>query len=171
MTTTKEKKKSLFQIKCEYEEILCEIIEADGEVDESLYEKLNGIDMDLTVKAENYVYIIKKSMSEDDYIDAEIKRLEKRKKRNKNLINRLKNDLKNALERLGKTKLKAPLFVIRIQNNPPTVKVVDESLIPDEFKEERTTTHLKKTAMLQLLKDGEEVAGAVMSQSQSLRIA
>lgn len=176
MTKLKEKvspkeKKSLFKIKEEYEEIIEEILESEGEISESLFNRLEEIDDDFTAKSENYVYVIKKTETENEYIDTEIKRLQTRKRRNSNLIGRLKYSLMESLESIDKIKIQTPLYTIRIQNNPPAIRIVDENIIPDDFKEERISVYINKKAILEALKSGEEVNGAKITVGKSLRIS
>ena len=58
-------------------------------------------------------------------------------------------------------KLQQPDFTASIRRGQPHAVVVDESLIPETFWEHRP--HLRKRELLDALKDGTAVAGAVLS--------
>jgi len=58
---------------------------------------------------------------------------------------------------------------VSIQNNPPSVRVVNEELIPSHFMIPQPPKLDKKT-ILQKLKDGEKVPGVELAQGRSLRI-
>ena len=68
----------------------------------------------------------------------------------------------------GKRKFKTPLFGFGIQKNPPSLNVLDESKIPEEFWIEQQPK-LDKKAALAYVKEN-EVDWAELSQTESLRI-
>ena len=70
---------------------------------------------------------------------------------------------------VNKLKFKTKLFSFNVQNNPPTVEVSDEKLIPKEFFVEQSPK-LDRKALLAALKDGKEIEGAIIKQTKSLRI-
>jgi len=72
------------------------------------------------------------------------------------------------METTGKEKIKTPEFTIYIQNNPVSVKLVDESKIPAYLT--KTDIVPDKTRIKELLKKGKDVPGAELSVSSSLRI-
>ena len=94
----------------------------------------------------------------------EIKRLQARKQSIDNSVKNMKLSLQNAMNEIGKTKFKTNLFSFNIQKNPISVNIVDENLIPDEFK--KIKIEFDKTA----IKKAENVPGVELTQSESLRI-
>ena len=77
--------------------------------------------------------------------------------------------MQEQLEKCGKTKIKGEIFTVAIQKNPASVDVLDETEIPKEFFVEQAPKLDKKT-LLQHLKNAEQIPGAELRQSQSLRI-
>lgn len=120
-------------------------------------------------KLHGYGMIIKNLQSDVDGIDAEIKRLANKKKSVANNIKRLKDDAEQAMTSTGQRKIKSALFSFNIQNNPPSVSVGDETLIPKGYFIEQQPT-LNKKELLEDLKRGVDVPGAEMVQTESLRI-
>ena len=57
-----------------------------------------------------------------------------------------------------------------VKNNPPSVKINDEEMIPEKFKKEKVTISIDKTAIKKAIQDGEEVMGAELTVSKSLVI-
>ena len=57
-----------------------------------------------------------------------------------------------------------------VKNNPPSVKINDEELIPEKFKKEKVTITVDKTAIKKAIQDGEEVLGAELVVWKSLVI-
>ena len=160
---------SLFLIAERYSNILelCENAEVPVEM---LEEALQEMDGELTEKLENIVSFIKSMNGDIEVIDNEIARLQARKKTINNKITSLKDYTENCLKMLDLKKVKTSLNTISIQNNPPSIEVVDEALIPDEFKSIETVTKIDKKAILKAIKEGSEIAGSRLSQTMSLRI-
>lgn len=137
----------------------------DEEIDqEVIIHTLESIDAAIEEKADNYAKLIKNQESDSKGIADEIKRLQARKQAKDNNIKNMKLSLQNAMNEIGKTKFKTELFSFNIQNNPVKVDIVDENLIPDEFK--KIKIEYDKTA----IKKAENVPGVELIQSESLRI-
>ena len=131
---------------------------------EVIIHTLESIDAAIEEKADNYAKLIKNQESDSKGIAEEIKRLQARKQAKDNNVKNMKLSLQNAMNEIGKTKFKTELFSFNIQNNPVKVDIVDEDLIPDEFK--KIKIEYDKTA----IKKAENVPGVELIQSESLRI-
>jgi hypothetical protein len=70
---------------------------------------------------------------------------------------------------LDMKRIKTELFTFNIQKNPPSVEVLNDSAIPKNYFVEQDPV-LNKKAILADLKNGIEVPGAEMKQSEGLRI-
>ena len=70
--------------------------------------------------------------------------------------------------RTGKTKFKTDRFSFGIQKNPPSIEIWDEYAIGQEYI--KTIYEIDRTKIKNALKAGEEVNGARLHQSESLRI-
>lgn len=136
--------------------------------DESLNEALDTIKGAIEEKAVNMAYVIKNIDGDIDAIDKEINRLQERKKSAKSKQTSLKNYLKGSMEQLGIKKLKTPVFSFNIQKNAPALTVEDNSKIDDKFFIIEKT--LDKKAIKEAIKQGAEIEGVSLKQSESLRI-
>ena len=157
----------LFDLKENYKAILDMIIEQEDE--QVLIDTLASINDALEDKADAYTSIIKNLESDNHVIDEEIKRLKRRKASNDNAIKRMKESLQNAMEETGKLKFKTSLNTYNIQKNPPSLKIVDESLIPKDYWISQAPK-LNKKEVLTHLKNGGEIAGVEVQQTKSLRV-
>ena len=99
-----------------------------------LKDTLDGMDEELSEKADGYGKVIRQMESDSDAIDAEIKRLQGRKKTIKSNINRMKSFLKIAMDEAGKKEICGELFKFKIRKNPPKLEILNESLVPKEFR-------------------------------------
>lgn len=70
-----------------------------------------------------------------------------------------------AMLETGERKFELATVTISTRNNPPTVDISDETLIPDDFKiyPDPPPPKVDKKTILQALKDGKDVPGAVLS--------
>lgn len=119
-------------------------------------------------KAIGYGKVIKQLVADKKQLTEKISHDQDRKRILSNNISRLKLALQHGMETAGKDKIKDIDLSIWIQNNQPSVSVTNDKLIPDEFTE--VEKKLNKTAIKQALNDGEEVPGAKLVQTRSIRI-
>lgn len=142
----------------------------DGDVDlEALEAALQQVEDDLNSKAENMAKLIKSIEANVDAIKTEEQRLAARRKALENKKDNIKQYLEMQLNIAGIGKVKTPVFTIGIQNNPPSVNVIDEAIIPKKYLVEQAPVIDKKTLLAEL-KSGIVVPGAEIKQTRSLRI-
>lgn len=134
-----------------------------------LEEALKSVEEDINAKAENLAKIIKQIDGDVTTIKAEIDRLAAKKKALENKKDGIKTYLTEQLDIAGMDKVKTPLFTVAMQNNPPSVNVLDEALIPKQYFIPQDPV-LDKKGILAALKEGQEVPGAELKQGRSLRI-
>lgn len=118
-------------------------------------------------KAVGYAKIDKELAKDEKALRDEASRLSARAKSINNNRKILKQNLQEAMETTGKTKIKTPEFTIYIQNNPPALKIPDESQIPAYLT--KTNIVPDKTRIKELLKKGTEVPGAELVTGSSVR--
>jgi hypothetical protein len=157
---------NLYELTDSYLKVL-ELIEA-GE--ENLEDTLESINDTIEVKAENYAKIIRNLEGNVNMLKAEIERLNSRKKSIEGNIDRLKENLKQSMILTGKEKIKTGLFNITVANNPVALNVFDESKIPENFFTYETIKKMDKSAIKDLLKAGQVIEGAELTQGKGLRI-
>lgn len=119
-------------------------------------------------KAENYAMIIKNLEAQAEICEKEERRLANKKVVLRNKAKKLKDNLQECMLTIDKPKIKGKLFSFIIQKNAPSVSILDENLIPEEFM--KTERIVVKQDILNALKRGKEVKGAALKQSKSLRI-
>lgn len=82
----------------------------------------------------------------------------------------MKEAIKVWMEQLNLKSLDFINQKVTLKNNPPSVKINDEELIPDKFKKEKISITIDKTAIKKAIQDGEEVIGAELVVGKSLVI-
>lgn len=156
----------LYELTSQYNQIFQSI--TDESDLEQLEEMLSAIEEEFEVKAENIAKLIKSLDGDIKAYKDELDRLSARKKSIENHQERLKAYLEANMRATGKDKIKGSVFTIAMQNNPPKVVIDSEDDIPEQYKVYEV--HITKKELLDDLKQGKEVPGAHMEQSQSLRI-
>ena len=69
----------------------------------------------------------------------------------------------------GKTKFKSGMFNFAIQKNPASVNITDENILPEDYLIPQPPK-VDKTSLKEALKNGIEVPGAELKQTEGLRI-
>lgn len=146
------------------------LMEMAEELDpETFRDTLESINEAIEEKIENTAYLVRNLEADIKVLKEEEKRLRERRQSLESKITRMKDYLKEQLEKAGIEKVKRPLVTVSIQNNPPSVKVIDEKLIPSTYMIPQEPK-LDKKSLLQVLKNGEKVPGVELEQTRGLRI-
>ena len=144
---------------------------SDEEVDlEGLENALGNIEENIESKAENTAKLIKSIEGNVSTLKEEEQRLAKKRRAMENKIKGIKGYLEMQLKVMEIDKIQGELFTVALQNNPQSVRFLDEGLIPERYKEEVVTVKIPKKAILDDLKEGIEVPGTEIIQNKSLRI-
>lgn len=134
-----------------------------------LRDTLDSIEEAIEDKAVNIAKWIRNLEADKKAFEEEEKRFKEKKQAADNRIKSLKLYLEDNMRLTGKTKFKAGFFSFAIQNNPPSVEVFDEALIPKQFLIAQPVK-IDRAGIKELLKAGEEVPGAELKQTKGLRI-
>lgn len=154
----------------EFTQNYLQLIDRADEIDEDvLIDTIDSIKESVEEKAENIAKLVRSFEADGKTIKTEEERLAAKRKTLENQVSYLKKYLFEQLETMGIQKIKRPLFTIAIQKNPPSVDVIDESLIPEDFWIP-LGAKLDKTSILHSLKSGESVPGTAIKNSKGLRI-
>lgn len=108
-----------------------------------------------------------------DQLDAQIKRLQERKKVIKARIDRVKDYTLSAMQVHGLRKIECPECTLIVQKNPYKVEIDDERMIPAEFwiYPPAPAPYVDKEKVKKaFLDDGEVVQGTRVIQTEGLRI-
>ena len=162
-------KVALYQIEQEYLNIVQSIIDAGGEITEEQETALSISKEELQKKGVCYGFIVKELEGNIDLIDLEIKRLQALKKPLTNSIDRLKNNLSQAMQMFDVTELKTPLLKINFRKSE-SIEVTDIDLLDADFVKTTITKAADKIAIKDAIKSGENVQGAILQTNLNLQI-
>ena len=148
---------------------LQELLENPEVPQELITSALEQVGEELEVKAENIAKLIKSLEVDIAGFNGEEKRLSTQRKALENRVKNLKEYLDGAMKLTGKRKFKGKMFSFNIQPNTPSVEVLNEKLIPKKYFIEKAPV-LDKTTILNDFKNGEDIPGVKIKQTESLRI-
>lgn len=141
-----------------------------GLPEEEIAQVLDTLEGAIEEKAGNIALMIQNMDADIEAIKAEESRLYDRRKALENKKTSLKQYLEDNFKAMGIKNVKTPTHTIALQNNPPGVYILDEKALPDVFLRHFEKWEPDKKMILQALKDGQEVPGAEIQQTQGLRI-
>lgn len=143
-----------------------ELTEAEGK---QVQEELENA---LMRKSNNIIgyYLDRKSLIEA--IDVQIKRLQDLKKAETNKLDKYKEYVKSSMEYMGIEKIETGAGRLQIAKSPISVDIIDEKLIPDEYKQVVTEIKIDKKKIADNFKTtGEIIEGVrINTENKNLRI-
>lgn len=156
---------NLFELTGKYKELL----DMEEEMDPTLFhDTLDSITDAIEDKAVGYASVIQQFKADSKALSDEIKRLTERKQSIDGKIKIMQESLQDAMEESNVEKIKSPKFTVWLQNNPVSVKVTNESLIPKTFYIPQEPK-LDKKALKEELQHG-DIPGAELEQTCGIRI-
>ena len=159
----------LYELTDEYIALCAQLDDCQcAEEAQEILDAITNVEADIVCKAENYARIILNKGAEASGYDAEIKRLQGKKKAAEAAQERLKEYIAYAMEIAGAEKLTTPIGVWKKRVNPPSVQVLEESDIPAEYMIPQPPK-IDKKAILQAYKNtGEIIPGVDIVQKESV---
>jgi hypothetical protein len=157
----------LYQISNEYERAIDTLLESE-EKDESKIEELKDI---FDQKCINVAKYIKNLEAEYEAIKNAIDGMQTRAKKIGTSAETLTAYLKFNMEKTGLLDpIKCPEFAISLRNNPPSLVIDNDSLIPDMYVVTKEVKSFDKNAIKKDILDGFDVEGARVENKKSLVI-
>jgi len=140
--------------------------------EETINDTLEANSTELEAKIEGYGWIIRNMESFTDAMKAEEVRMAERRKAHEKSVTNIKAWLLQNMQLCGITKIECPAFAITVKNNPPSVVIDDEALIPESYKKlpEPPPLVANKTMIGTALKSGLDVPGCHLEQKQRVEI-
>lgn len=136
--------------------------------EEDLNSALENINDEIETKADNIAKVLRDFDGDIEALKSEEERLAKKRKAIENRQRQLKEYLQNAMLALDKRKFKTDLFSFNIQRNAPSLKILYESKIPDDYY--KIEKKLNKNDLKEAVKNGLFEDAAELVQTESLRI-
>lgn len=162
---------ALYEIANEYQALLED--RYDPETGEFLQPALGRIDEiaeRLEDKAIAVASYIKNLEAEREAIEKAKKNMAEREARLDKRADYLTQYLQSNMERCGITEIKSPFFVLKLRKCPVSTDIIDESLIPNDYKKVKEVVSIDKLKLKEELQAGVIVPGAALKQNIRLEI-
>lgn len=163
----------LYDITAQYQNIYALLQNPEFAENEDILTALDQIEDAFENKAQQTIFMMKNIEAEIDPIDAEIKRLQAMKKARQNNIDRIKNRLRENMKAVGMSKLNCGLFSLSYRLQEANAVELDETeFLANNLDEDLVTVKVtpNKTEIKRRLKNGEEIIGARLVDSEVLTI-
>ncbi len=163
----------LYEITAQYQNIYALLQDPEFAENEDILTALDQIEDAFENKAQQTIFMMKNIEAEIDPIDTEIKRLQAMKKAHQNNIDRIKNRLRENMKAVGKSKLNCGLFSLSYRLQEANAVELDETeFLANNLDEDLVTVKVtpNKTEIKRRLKNGEEIIGARLVDSEVLTI-
>ena len=155
-----EKTISLYEMAAD----LIELVEVEEINDDVKAELIETIKLQIETKAENIIAVIRNYEASINAIKEEEKRLAEYRKIKENQLNRLKEYTVNCMEMLEHKKLDTNLGRISLRKKPTTLNIIDEDLVPSQYKEIIQTVKIDKSQIKKDLND-KKIEGVELVES------
>jgi hypothetical protein len=147
---------------------LRDLLEQDAD-NEALQAMLDGIGGKIEDKIDNVLAIRNEKRANAKMCREEAQRLLARAAQEENQANRLEIMVEYTMRRTGVDNVKTNRFTAWLQNNPPSVEIVNQVEIPEKYWKPVDAV-LDKKAIKEAIDAGESVPGVTLKQSESLRV-
>ena len=139
------------------------------EDEKALAEYLDSLSMQFEDKVSNILRYRRTLELTADAVSNEIERLTTLKKYYERKGANLKNYVSYAMIKTGKDNMELEIAKLSFRKSE-TTDILDENLIPAEFKKEKISVVIDKKEIKDALKAGKEVPGAIITEHRNLQI-
>lgn len=157
----------LYKITEQYRELAALAEGADEGLAVAVRDTMQAIGGEFEEKGKALATVVLNMGSDVEALDAEIKRLQDRKRAIVNRQESMKEYLRENMDAAGITKITHPLFSITCAAGREIAVIDNETAIPDEFMRVKTECAPDKLAIAAALKEGKDVPGAHLERAQS----
>ena len=162
---------ALYQLVADYKEA-AERLSESGLDEQTITDTLEGLSGDIEWKAIHIAKIIRNIEAETSAIRSAVDDMVKRANAEEAKAKRLRDYLKDCLQQAEIRKVSCPFFVVSLKATPAAVVIDDEKLIRGDLMVWPPAPPPKpdKRAIAEVIKAGEEVAGAHLESGTRLEI-
>lgn len=158
---------SLYELTGKFKELSVLMDDADEDMAIAVRDTIGAIEAEFNDKALAVSRVILNMDGDIEAVDAEIRRLEERKRLMSNRKGQIIDYLRENMEAAEITKISCPLFTITLAKGRESVVIDDEKSLDDDLVSTKVTTTPDKKAIAERIKAGQEVNGAHLERGKS----
>jgi hypothetical protein len=168
LDNTEGTKKTLVTLASNMGAILAELGEAGGELSPKIEAMLDDVGKDLAQKTDSYVMVMDKLEAESEFWKAKADAFTKVARGCANVVQQMKDRIKMAIVLTGEDEVRGGDFRFKLSPSQPRL-TIDERELPEEWLMVVTTKVPDKERIRMALDAGEEIPGAALEQTKTLR--
>lgn len=138
---------NLYELATIHNEAFMNMAEIDDLSEEVINDTLEALEGEFNDKAISIAAFIMNMEADVKAIKEAENRLSERRKKIESKIEWFKKYLSENMLRTGILKIECPYYKVSLQDNPWSVQVIDESMIPEKYKTIETITKIDKNAI------------------------
>lgn len=154
---------SLYQLTSQYQALTDMDIPADEKAD-----TLDLLQDSIQEKGKNIGFVLQSFDAQETALKAHLADVQAKIKAIQSHRDRLKDYLKEGMERCDIQKIESPYFTISLQKSPGSVVIDDENLIPDDYFEYKRSP--RKSLIKEAISEGYEIPGCHIEAGNHVRI-
>lgn len=154
---------SLYQLTSQYQALTDMDIPAEEKAD-----TLDLIEESIQEKGKNIGFVLQSFDAQETALKSHLADVQAKIKAIQNHRDRLKEYLKEGMERCDIQKIESPYFTISLRQSPASVVIDDEDQIPDDYFEYKRSP--KKILIKEALSEGYEIPGCHLETGNHVRI-
>lgn len=161
---------TLYELGDEYMDILkaLEEAETDEEAD-AAWARFDAIQDDIAVKGENYARMMKQLEADAQAYKTESQRLAKLQRNAERSVDGLKSRILDTMQRMDVGEIRTGIGRWKTQLNPWSCNVVDEALVPAEYRKPQPNKIDRKALTDNFKATGEIIPGCEFTQTMGIR--
>lgn len=144
------------------------LIEQSGEVCPTLEQWMQINEHNMAEKVDNYKLYIEHLESRNEYFKGIKDQANQAQNIFKNMVSRMKENLKYAMASLGTDELRGDMYRFKLSKPKSKLTITDAEKIPLEFTKEVTEIQIDMEAIEKAISEGREVPGVTIETNQSL---
>lgn len=161
---------TLYELGDEYMDILKQLEEAetDEEANEA-WARFDAIQDDIAVKGENYARMMKQLEADAQAYKTESQRLARLQKNAEKSVDGLKSRILDTMQRMDVGEIRTGIGRWKTQLNPWSCNIVDEALVPAEYRKPQPDKIDRKALTDNFKATGEIIPGCEFTQTMGIR--
>lgn len=162
---------ALYEVAAQYRKMVDQLMSTQDDA-AAIADTIEAEAYPLEIKAQNVAYAIRNMEATAEQIKLAEKQMADRRKALENRAANVREYLKTCMEVAGVEKISCPHFALSIKKNPHSVEIFEPKLVPAQFMTQPVAPPpaIDKMAIKEALKEGQEVAGAILVQGTRLDI-
>ena len=164
---------TLYELTEKYQSLRAYLEEQEDADPDMLLQALALVEGDIVDKIEHIARYVISLQADATAIESEQTRLQSRRKAVDSKVAWLKDYIVGQMQIAKLEKVQKAIFTVALRRSPPSVQILDEARIPEQYKIVETSTRVDRKAILESYKmDGEIVPGTcVQADKKYLHIS